>query len=106
MIEKNGTWSLVDRSKSRNIIGLKWIFRIKQNPDGSVYKYKARLVVKGYSQVAGIDYGDTFASVARHETIRLILALSAQFKWDVYHLDVKLAFLNSELKEELFIEQP
>ena len=56
--------------------------------------------------MAGIDYGNTFAPVARHETIRLILALSAQFKWDVYHLDVKSAFLNGELKEELFIEQP
>ena len=64
------------------------------------------MVVKVYSQVAGIDYGDTFAPVVRHETIRLILALSAQFKWDVYHLVVKSTFLNGELKEELFIEQP
>ena len=106
MIEKNRTWSLVDRPESRNVIGVKWVFRTKINPDGSIHKHKERLVVKGYSQQAGVDYGDTFAPVARHETIRLILALAAQFKWEVFHLDVKSAFLNGELQEELFVEQP
>ena len=97
MIEKNNTWQLVDRPKARNVIGVKWIFMTKLNPNGSIYKHKARLVVKGYSQQACIDYGDTFAPVARHETIRLLLALVAKLKWEVYHLDVKSAFLNGEL---------
>lgn len=64
MIEKNDTWKLVDKPKNRNVIGVKWVYRTKLNPDSSVCKYKARLVVKGYAQVAGLDYGDTFAPVA------------------------------------------
>ncbi|KAL0421152.1 UNVERIFIED_CONTAM: Retrovirus-related Pol polyprotein from transposon RE1 [Sesamum latifolium] len=68
MIEKNRTWSLVPIPRNKHVIGVKWIFRAKLNSDGSVNKYKARLVVKGYSQLAGVDYGDTFAPMARHET--------------------------------------
>ncbi|KAL4362450.1 hypothetical protein GQ457_04G012430 [Hibiscus cannabinus] len=79
MIKKNQTWELVDRPNDRKVIGVKWVYKIKLNPDGSISKYKARLVVKGYSQQAGIDYGDTFAPSA---------------------------FLNGELEEEIFIEQP
>ncbi|GJU49499.1 retrovirus-related pol polyprotein from transposon TNT 1-94 [Tanacetum coccineum] len=69
MIKKNNTWKLVDLPKGKNAIGVKWIYKIKFQPDGSIYKHKARLVVKGYSQVAGVDFGDTFAPVARHDTI-------------------------------------
>lgn len=88
------------------MIGVKWVYKTKLNPDGSIHKHKARLVVKGYSQMAGIDYGDTFAPVARHETIRLIVALSAQCGWKIFHLDVKSAFLNGILEEEIYVEQP
>jgi hypothetical protein len=105
-INKNGTWELTPRPKDKNVIGVKWVYRTKLNPDGSIHKHKARLVVKGYSQMAGIDYGDTFAPVARHETIRLIVALSAQYGWKIFHLDVKSAFLNGILEEEIYVEQP
>lgn len=66
MIAKNKIWSLVKRPKSKNVIGVKWIFRTKLNPDGSIHNHKARLVIKGYSQQSGVDFGDTFAPVARH----------------------------------------
>ncbi|WJZ86304.1 hypothetical protein VitviT2T_005772 [Vitis vinifera] len=74
--------------------------------DGSIFRHKARLVVKGFAQVAGVDYGDTFAPVARHDTIRPLLALAGQMGWKVYHLDVKLAFLNGILLEEIYVQQP
>lgn len=106
MIEKNETWSLVTKPKNKKAIGVKWIFRTKYNPDGTICKHKARLVVKGYAQQAGVDYGETFAPVARMETIRLILALSATKQWSVFHLDVKSAFLNGVLQEEVYVKQP
>ena len=74
MIMKNKTWKLVDLPEGKNAIGVKWVYKTKFQPDGSIYKHKARLVVKGYSQVAGVDFGDTFAPVARHDTIKLLLA--------------------------------
>ena len=106
MIEKNGTWSLVDKPFDKKIIGVKWVFKVKQNADGSINKYKARLVVKGYAQQFGVDFFDTFAPVARLDTIRLLLALSAHQNWKVYQLDVKSAFLNGFLEEEIYVEQP
>ena len=106
MIEKNQTWALVDRPIHKKPIGVKWVFRTKLNADGSINKHKARLVVKGYAQQFGVDFSDTFAPVARFDTIRLILALAAQKNWRVYQLDVKSAFLNGYLEEEIFVEQP
>ena len=106
MIEGNKTWELVEKPENKNAIGVKWIFRTKYNVDGTVNKYKARLVVKGYVQQPGIDYGDTFAPVARMDTIRLLLAISANKGWKVFHMDVKSAFLNGILHEEVYVEQP
>nr|KYP44288.1 Retrovirus-related Pol polyprotein from transposon TNT 1-94 [Cajanus cajan] len=106
MIEKNDTWELVDRPQHKQPIGVKWVYRTKLNTDGSINKYKARLVVKGYAQVFGVDFSETFAPVARLDTIGMLLALTAQKGWKVYHLDVKYAFLNGYLQEEIFVEQP
>lgn len=76
MIKKNSTWAIVDRPIDQSVIGVKWIYRIKLIIDGSINKYKARLVVKGYAHVYGIDYFETFALVARYDTIRMLAALS------------------------------
>jgi hypothetical protein len=106
MIDKNQTWKLVTRPEHKKVIGVKWVFRTKLNADGSINKHKARLVVKGYAQIFGLDFFDTFAPVARQDTIRMLLAISAQKGWKIYHLDVKSAFLNGFLEEEIYIEQP
>ncbi|BBG98940.1 multidrug resistance-associated protein 9 [Prunus dulcis] len=106
MIEKNNTWKLVDRPFGKPIIGVKWVYKTKLNLDGSVQKNKARLVAKGYSQKPGIDYNETFAPVARLDTIRTLIALAAQKEWNLYQLDVKSAFQNGVLKEEVYVEQP
>lgn len=105
-IEKNNTWDLVELPEGVKPIGLKWIFKIKRNADGTICKYKARLVVKGYVQKHGVDYDEVFAPVARMETIHLIIALAAAHSWDIHHLDVKTAFLHGELKEDVFVVQP
>jgi hypothetical protein len=106
IIQKNNTWTLVDRPEGRKVIRVKWIYRMKLNVDNSINKHKARLVVKGYAQIFGVDYSDTFTLVARLDTIRLLLAISAQKGWKVFQLDVKSAFLNGVLQEKIYVEQP
>ncbi|GLJ24590.1 hypothetical protein SUGI_0469950 [Cryptomeria japonica] len=104
-IEKNETWSLVPRPKNKNVIGTKWVFRNKLSEDGQVIRNKARLVCKGYYQMEGIDYGEPFAPIARIEVVRLFLAYAAYKNYKVYQMDVKCAFLNGELEEEVYFEQ-
>jgi hypothetical protein len=106
VIEKNRTWKLVDRPQDKEIIGVKWSYKVKYNVDGSVQRNKARLVAKGYSLQPGVDFHETFAPVARLDTVRALISLAAQKGWLLYQLDVKSAFLNGELKEEVYVEQP
>lgn len=105
MILKNNTWSLVDKPKNRKVIGVTWIFRTKLNFDASINKFKDRLVVKGFSQVYRVDFLETFAPVARHDTIRLLIALAAKEKWLIWHLDIKSAFLNGTISENIYVNQ-
>eukprot|EP00253_Pinus_taeda_P024064 PITA_24064 len=105
-IEKNNTRELVPRPNDKNITGTKWIFKNKLNENEYVIRNKARLVCKGYAQQEGIDFEETFAPVARLEAIRMFLALSSFQKLKVYEMDVKCAFLNGDLEEEVYIEQP
>ncbi|KAJ9541278.1 hypothetical protein OSB04_027784 [Centaurea solstitialis] len=104
--ERLGVWRLVPRPKNKTIIDLKWIFKNKKDEDGIVTRNKARLVAKGFKQQAGIDYDETFAPVARIEAIRIFLAYAAHKNFTVYQMDVKTAFLNGELKEEVYVSQP
>eukprot|EP00253_Pinus_taeda_P014253 PITA_14253 len=105
-IEKNNTWELVPRPKDKNYLGTKWIFKNKLNENGEVIRIKAKLVCKGYAQQEGIDFEETFSLVARLEAIRMFLALSSFQKFKLFQMDVKSAFLNGDLEEEVYIEQP
>jgi transposase InsO family protein len=105
-IEKNDTWELVPRPKDKNVIDTKWVYMNKLNEDGQVTRNKARLVCKGYAQVEGIDFEETFSPVSRMEAIRLLLAYACSKNIKVYQMDVKSTFLNGELEEEVYIEQP
>jgi histone deacetylase 1/2 len=102
----NNTWSLVPLPPHRKAIGCKWIFRVKENPDGSVNKFKARLVAQGFLQTAGFDFTETFSPVIKPVTIRIILTLAVTYKWQVQQIDVNNAFLNGVLQEEVFMKQP
>ena len=104
--ERNKVWELVPAPKNRSIIGTKWVFRNKMDENGIVTRNKARLVAKGYSQEEGIDYDETFAPVARLEAIRIFLAFAAHSNFKVYQMDVKSAFQNGELEEEVYVQQP
>lgn len=106
MIDKNKIWELVSQPKNRKVIGVKWVFRTKLNVDGSIKKYKARLVIKGYAQIPSVDYSGTFAPVTRLDIIMLLLVVAAQKNWKVFQLDVKSAFLNGFIHEEIYVEQP
>ena len=103
-IEKNGTWELVSRPPSWQVIGVKWVFKTKYLSDGSLDKHKACLVAKGYAQCPGIDFDDTFTPTAWIATIRTVLAMVGKKGWPIYQMDVKLAFLNGDLKEEVYVE--
>jgi len=105
-IEHNQTWSLVDLPAGQRAIGLKWVFKIKKDEHGNITKHKARLVAKGYVQRQGIDYEEVFAPVARMESVRVLLAVAAHKSWSVHHLDVKSAFLNGDLAEKVYVQQP
>lgn len=102
----NHTWKLVELPEGKQAVGLKWIFKSKYDADGVLLKRKARLVAKGYSQREGVDFDEVFAPVARMETIRILLALGAHKGWPIYQLDVKSAFLNGDLQEEVYVSQP
>ncbi|KAL8106459.1 hypothetical protein AgCh_030013 [Apium graveolens] len=103
--ERNKVWELVPAPKNRSIIGTKWVFRNKMDENVVVTRNKARLVAKGYSQEEGIDYDETFSSVARLEAIRIFLAFAAHSNFKVYHMDVKNAFLNGTIDKTLFYKK-
>ena len=105
-IERNKTWDLVELPKGKEVIEVKWVYKTKSNAEGKIERHKARLVVKGYKQQYGRNYEETFTPVARMETVRAVLSIAAQNKWKVYQMDVKSAFLNGVLIEEVYIEQP
>jgi hypothetical protein len=104
-IMKNDVWDIVPRLKGKYIVNSKWIYKIKHATDGSVEKYKARFVARGFSQVEGIDYEETFSPVSRYTSIRTIISLSTSMGWRLHHMDVKTTFLNGEIEEEVYIKQ-
>lgn len=105
-LQKAGTYRLVQLPQHRTAIGCKWVFKTKRGAHNEVVKLKARLVAKGYSQQPGIDFEETYAPVARYSSIRAVLSLVALYDWELHQMDVKSAYLNGELEEDIYMEQP
>ena len=105
-MDDNQVWNLVDLPDGVRAIECKWIFKKKTDMDGNVTVHKARLVAKGYRQVQGVDYDETYSPVAMPKSIRNILAIAAYFDYEIWQMDVKTAFLNGNLTEDVYMTQP
>ena len=103
---ENDTWDIIQRPTELNVVSCKWVYGIKQSPTGEIDRFKARLVARGFTQVEGIDYLETYSPVAKMSTIRTILTIAAVRSMTIRQLDVKTAFLNGNLDETIFMEQP
>ena len=100
----NDDWDFLPLPKGRKIVRCKWVYRTKYASYGTVERHNARLVAKGFSQVEGIDYNETFSPVAKMNSIHLVLTLAASHKWEVHHMDVKSTFLHGDLQEDIYME--
>ena len=102
----NRTWELVELPSKVKPIGCKWVFKRKLKPDDTIDKFKTRLVAKGYKQKHNVDYFDTYSPVTRIASIRILFAIASIYKLVVHQMDVKTAFLNGDLEEEIYMEKP
>nr|CAN77977.1 hypothetical protein VITISV_010463 [Vitis vinifera] len=105
-IMQNHTWELVNLPPGNKPIGCKWIFKRKLQTNGTIDKYKAHLVAKGYRQKEGLDFFDTYSPVTRITSIRMLIATTAIHNFEIHQMDVKITFLNGDLDEEIYMEQP
>ena len=105
-LQLNHTWVLVPPPPGHHVVGCKWVFKLKQKPDGTIDRHKARLVAKGFTQRIGIDYTDTFSPVVKPTTVRLILSIAVSRGWTLRQVDVQNAFLHGYIQEEVYMTQP
>ncbi|CAM9677297.1 unnamed protein product, partial [Chrysoparadoxa australica] len=105
-LKANNTWTLVKAPLNANVIKTKWVYKVKYTAEGSIARFKARLVVQGFTQRLGVDYTDTHAPVSRLTTIRFVLALATRNDWDIYALDIKCAYLQAPVNEDIYVRAP
>ena len=105
-IIKNDVWDVVPRPEGKSVVTSKWIYKIKHVADGSIEKYKARFMARGFSQIEGVNYDETFAPVAKYTSIQSIIAIATSMGGKLHQMNVKTTFLNGEIEEEVCIEQP
>ncbi len=103
-LQHQATWTLVPPSQNHNLVGCHWVYKLKWNSDGSIARYKARLVAKVYHQQQGMDYDEAFSPVVKPATVRLVLSIAAQQSWSLHQLNVSNAFLHGVLKETVYME--
>jgi Reverse transcriptase (RNA-dependent DNA polymerase) len=105
-LEKNKTWKIMKLPSDKRSVGCKWVYKIKYNSDEIVERYKARLIAKDYTQTYGVDYQETFAPVAKMNTVRILLSIVINQSWTLYQLDVKNIFIQGTLEEEVYMTLP
>ena len=105
-LHKSGTWELVSLPTGKSTVGCRWIYAVKIGPDGQVDRLKVHLVAKGYTQIFGLDYSDTFAPVSKIAFVRLFPSMAVVRHWSLYQLDIKNVVLHGDLEEEVYMEQP
>lgn len=105
-LERNGTWTIEDLPKDKKALGCKWVYKIKRKSDETVERFKERIVILGNHQIAGIDYNETFAPVAKMVTVKVFLAVATAKEWELHQMDVHNAFLQGDLNEEVFMKLP
>ncbi|CAD5191704.1 unnamed protein product, partial [Musa acuminata subsp. malaccensis] len=103
---QNDVWDLVELPNDCKRVSCKWVFKTKRDSTGNIERYKARLVAKGFSQKEGIDYNETFSPVSKKDSLRIVMALVAHYDLELHQMDVKTTFLNGDLDEEIYMEQP
>jgi histone deacetylase 1/2 len=106
IVVSHGTWNLVPRPSTSNLIGCKWVFRIKHHPDGIIDRFKACFVAKGFNQRPGVDYTETFSPVIKPTTIHLIFSLALSNNWALKQHNVNNVFLHGQLTKQVFMHQP